>query len=78
MLVYGRNVAVEILKKPEKVQKIILQQGFDDKKILTMIEKSKIPYSFRQKKKLIVWQMVFIRVYFFMFVITNIIHWEMY
>ncbi len=37
MLVYGRNVAVEILKKPEKVQKIILQQGFDDKKILTMI-----------------------------------------
>lgn len=52
MLVYGRNVAVEILKKPEKVQKIILQQGFDDKKILTMIEKSKIPYSFRPKKEI--------------------------
>ena len=33
MLVYGRNVAKEILKKDKKVIKIILQEGFDDKEI---------------------------------------------
>ena len=39
MLVYGRNVAKEILKKDKKVIKIILQEGFDDKEINSLIEK---------------------------------------
>ena len=30
MLVYGRNVALEYLKKSEKVKKIYLQEGFHD------------------------------------------------
>ena len=38
MLVYGRNVAKEILKKNKKVEKIILQEGFDDKEINSYIE----------------------------------------
>ena len=38
MIVYGRNVAKEILKNRKKVEKIILQDNFDDKDILSMIE----------------------------------------
>jgi len=38
MIVYGRNVAKEILKNNKKVEKIILQDNFDDKDILSMIE----------------------------------------
>ena len=38
MLVYGRNVAKEILKKNKKIEKIILQEGFDDKEIKSLIE----------------------------------------
>ena len=33
MLVYGRNVAKEILRKNKKVEKIVLQEGFDDKEL---------------------------------------------
>lgn len=52
MLVYGRNVALEVLKKPKNVQKVLLQDGFDDKKILTLLEKSKIPVFIKQKKEI--------------------------
>lgn len=38
MLVYGRNVAKEILRKGKKVEKIVLQEGFDDKEINSLIE----------------------------------------
>lgn len=38
MIVYGRNVAKEILKNNKKVKKIILQDNFDDKEILSLIE----------------------------------------
>ena len=31
MLVYGRNVAKEVLQKPEKVRKVTLLKDFDDK-----------------------------------------------
>lgn len=52
MLVYGRNVALEVLKKPKNVQKVLLQDGFDDKKILTLLEKSKIPVFIKSKKEI--------------------------
>lgn len=52
MLVYGRNVALEVLKKPKNVQKVLLQDGFDDKKILTLLEKSKIPVFVKPKKEI--------------------------
>ncbi len=38
MIVYGRNVAKEILKNGKKVEKIILQDNFDDKEIFSLIE----------------------------------------
>lgn len=52
MLVYGRNVALEVLKKPKNVQKVLLQEGFDDKKILFLLENSKIPVYIKSKKEI--------------------------
>lgn len=52
MLVYGRNVALEMLKNPKKVQKVLLQDGFDDKKILSLLESSKIPVFIKSKKEI--------------------------
>ena len=52
MLVYGRNVALEILKNPKKVSKVILQNGFDDKKILSLLENSKISVKYQSKKEI--------------------------
>ena len=42
MLVYGKNVANDLLKKNKEVKKIIIQDNFDDKEIISLIEKSKI------------------------------------
>ena len=39
MLVYGRNVAKEVLKNNKKVYKIIIREDFDDKSIISLIEK---------------------------------------
>ena len=52
MLVYGRNVSEEYLKKIEKVRKIYLQTGFHDEKLILLIEKSKIPVIYRDKREL--------------------------
>ena len=50
MLVYGRNVAKEILKKNKKVEKIILQEGFDDKDINLLIENGNFKVEIKQKR----------------------------
>lgn len=52
MLVYGRNVAKEILKKPKKVKKVILQENFDDKIINSLLEKSKLSVEIVSKSKI--------------------------
>ena len=52
MIVYGRNVAEEYLKKIEKVRKIYLQEGFKDEKILFLIAKSKIQPKYMPKFEL--------------------------
>ena len=50
MLVYGRNVADEILKSDLKsVRKVIIQDGFDDKNINSILEKEKFPVIFKSK-----------------------------
>lgn len=43
MLVYGRNVCLEYLEKNKKVRKIILQEGFRDEKLLSLIGKLNFP-----------------------------------
>lgn len=52
MLVYGRNVAKEVLKNNKKVDKIFLQKGFGDKEIISLIEKSKIPVEVLDKNEI--------------------------
>ena len=52
MLVYGRNVAKEILQNPKKVKKIILQEGFDDKSILSLIENTNLNIIYKQKREI--------------------------
>lgn len=42
MLVYGKNVAKEILKSDKKVEKIIIQEDFNDDSVISLIEKRKI------------------------------------
>lgn len=39
MLVYGRNVAKEILKSDKKVEKIVIQEDFNDDSVISLIEK---------------------------------------
>ncbi|MBE6157744.1 MAG: 23S rRNA (guanosine(2251)-2'-O)-methyltransferase RlmB [Firmicutes bacterium] len=52
MLVYGRNVAKEILQNPKKVKKIILQEGFDDKSVLSLIENTNLNIIYKQKREI--------------------------
>ena len=52
MLVYGKNVARDLLKKNKEVKKIIIQDNFDDKEIISLIEKSKINVQRCSKKEI--------------------------
>lgn len=52
MLVYGKNVAKDILKKGEKVEKIFLQENFNDKEIISLIENSKIVVFYKKKREI--------------------------
>lgn len=52
MLVYGRNVAKEVLKNPKNVKKVILQENFDDKIINSLIENSKLKVEYVSKSKI--------------------------
>lgn len=52
MLVYGRNVALEILEKKEKVKKIILQDDFNDKNLMALIEASNLPVEYLSKREI--------------------------
>lgn len=52
MIVYGRNVAKEILKNPKKIQKIILQEGFSDKELNSIIENLNLPILYKPKREI--------------------------
>ena len=52
MLVFGRNVAEDLLKKNKKVKKIYFQEGFSDKNIISLSEKLKIPFKLCSKKEM--------------------------
>lgn len=52
MLVFGKNVAEEILKNGKKVQKVYLQDNFSDKNIISLIEKNKIQVEVKTKHEL--------------------------
>ncbi len=50
MLVYGRNVALGLLESGKEIKRVILQDNFDDKKILSLIEKSEINVEYKMKR----------------------------
>lgn len=50
MLVYGKNVAKEVLKSDKKIEKIIIQEDFNDDYIISLIEKRKINPHIATKK----------------------------
>ena len=52
MLVYGKNVANDLLKKNKEVKKIIIQDNFDDKEILSLVEKEEIPMKRVSKREM--------------------------
>src|SRR5574344_2100536 len=52
MLVYGRNVAEELLKNKEKIKKIYLQENFLDKNINSLLEKEKLEIFIKSKKEM--------------------------
>lgn len=44
MLVYGKNVAIEYLRKNKKIKKIWIQDSFNDQTILSLVQKRQIGY----------------------------------
>ena len=51
MLVYCRNVAYETLKyQPERIRKIIFQEGFEEETLFSLIQKYKINVQFKKKR----------------------------
>ena len=49
MLVYGRNIAEELLKSNYDIKKVYLQDNFSDKLINSLLETKKIPINFKSK-----------------------------
>ena len=52
MLVYGKNVAIEILQNNIKVKKIYLQEHFNNQEILSLIKKSNLNPKIISKKRM--------------------------
>lgn len=52
MIVYGKNVARDLLKKNKNIEKIILQDSFNDKEIISLIEKNNIKYKMVSKREI--------------------------
>ncbi len=52
MIVYGRNVAKEVLKNNKKIKEILLQENFDDKEIISLIENRNIRVKTLNKKEI--------------------------
>ena len=52
MLVYGKNVAKDLLKKNKNIRKIFIQDNFSDKMINSLIQNRKIPVEILSKKEM--------------------------
>ena len=51
MLICGRNVALEYLKFNKKaISKVIIQEGFSDKDIISLVQKEKLPVVYKNRK----------------------------
>ncbi len=52
MLVFGRNVARDLLKNGKPIKKVILQEGFNEKDIFDLIEKNNLKVEIKSKKEI--------------------------
>ncbi len=52
MLVYGRNVAVELLKSNQNIKKIFLQENFNDKIINSLLENRELNIEIKRKREM--------------------------
>lgn len=52
MLVYGRNVARDLLKNNKNVKKVFLQDNFNDKEIISLIENANLSVEYRSKREI--------------------------
>lgn len=53
MVVYGRNVANEMIEFNNKnIRKVFLQNDFNDKSIISVLQKSKLPVFYKSKKEM--------------------------
>ena len=52
MLVYGRNVVVELWNSKKNIKKVILQENFSEKEINSLLEKSKFKVEMKSKREM--------------------------
>lgn len=52
MIVYGRNVARDLIKNKQKINKVILQEGFSDKDLISLVENANLNVEYRSKKEI--------------------------
>lgn len=52
MYVYGKNVAIELLKKNKKIHKAIIYENFNDQFIISELQKRNIPIKTMTKKQI--------------------------
>ena len=52
MLVFGRNVAKDLIMNHKKIKKIYLQDGFHDKELISMIENAKLDVEMKSKREM--------------------------
>ena len=52
MIVYGRNVAKEVLKNNKKIKECFLQENFDDKELISLLENKNINIKRLNKKEI--------------------------
>ena len=55
MLVFGRNVAKDLIINHKKIKKIYLQDGFHDKELISMIENAKLDVEMKSKREMDDW-----------------------
>lgn len=52
MLVYGKNVAYDLLKNNKQIKKVFLVDTFGDKNLISDIEKREIPIIYKKKREI--------------------------
>ena len=52
MYVFGRNVARDLLKDSNKIKKVFLQDNFNDKELISMLENANLKIEYRSKREM--------------------------